>query len=143
MGCRYQIAKPRGTSSQNRPSWRYQTVPNNRRRYQTIQKNERFAWDFLRKMIWYLVPNKWMSVPNRQTAWDFLAKQAVLAVPNWYQTIDVGTKQYEKQQFRVGLPPKIVWYLVPNESGAVPNRQTAWDFLEKQALLAVPNGTKQ
>ena len=47
-----------------------------------------------------------MSVPNRQTAWDFLAKQAVLAVPNWYQTIEVGTKQYAKPAFRVGLPPK-------------------------------------
>ena len=47
-------------------------------------------WDFLRKMIWYLVPNKWEAVPNRQTAWDFLAKQAVLPVPNRYQTIEVG-----------------------------------------------------
>ena len=41
-------------------------------------------------MIWYLVPNKWEAVPNRQTAWDFLAKQAVLPVPNRYQTIEVG-----------------------------------------------------
>ena len=107
-------------------------------------------WDFLRKIIWYLVPNNWMSVPNRQTAWDFLAKQAVLAVPNWYQTIDVGTKQYETLRFVWDSHRKMIWYLVPNRWEAVPNRQTARDFLEKDAVLAVPNryhaidaGTKQ
>ena len=56
-------------------------------------------WDFLRKMIWYLVPNRWEAVPNCKTAWDFLEKEAVLAVPYRYHTIDVGTKQVANMRF--------------------------------------------
>ena len=36
----------------------------------------------------------------------------------------------------MGLPSRIARYQVPYKWDAAPNRQTAWDFLAKQAVLA-------
>ena len=39
-----------------------------------------------------------------------------------------------KHAFRVGRPPKLVWYLVPNHWDAVRKRQTAGDFIVAQTV---------